>query len=33
MDIKQLEFFVIACERGSLSQAAAVYVYITAKCQ
>lgn len=23
MDIKQLEFFVIACERGSLSQAAA----------
>ena len=23
MDIKQLEFFVIACERGSLSRAAA----------
>ena len=23
MDIKQLEFFVVACEKGSLSQAAA----------
>ena len=33
MELKQLEYFMVACEKGSFNQAAEMPIHIPTKCQ